>query len=224
MKSFLCSTVGKKAILSVTGLLWAGFVLTHMAGNLLILVSPEVYNTYSHKLITNPAIFLAEGILLFALIIHVSMAITLTRRNRLARTDKYAISPNGDKNVEIASKTMIFHGMLLLAFTIMHLITFKYGSYYEVTYDGVVMRDLHRLIVETFSDPIYFGGYCFAMVILGLHLYHGVSSVFQSWGFNHPQYTPKLKCFGKLYATVVAAGFLVNPIYVYSKIFFEGLN
>lgn len=215
MKSFFCSTIGQKATLSITGLLLALFVLSHMAGNLLIFMGPQAYNSYSHALITNPFIYVAEAGLVVAFLVHVILALSLTRRNITARGTCYAVKPNGKKSTTLTSQTMIFHGLILLVFVPIHLWAFKYGTYYEANYNGVVMRDLYRLVIEEFQRPGFVAWYVFAMLILFLHLYHGVSSVFQSWGFNHPKYTPKLKKFGYLYAFVVAAGFAANPIFIF---------
>lgn len=201
--------------MGITGLIWAGFVLSHMAGNMLILISPELYNAYGHALISNkPFLYAAESVLVISLLVHVITAFQLTALNNSAREQKYYLPTNGEKKVSLASKTMIFTGLIILVFTILHLITFKYGTWYNVTYDGIEMRDLHRLVVEVFQDPIYVVGYIVSLIALGLHLSHGVGSMFKSWGFNHPKYTPMLEKFGYFYAIIVAAGFISQPLYV----------
>lgn len=212
---FSGSTIGKKYLMAITGLVWVGFVFSHMVGNLLIFVGPEAYNIYSHTLISNPFIYVAEAVLVGCLVAHVYLAISLARQNRLARDSQYAFATNGEKSVSAASKTMIFHGSILLAFLVYHLITFKYGTYYAVQHKGVDMRDIHRLVVEKFQSPAYVMGYLFCMVAVGAHLSHGVASIFKSWGFNHPQYTPWIERGGMIYAAVVAVGFMAQPIYVY---------
>jgi succinate dehydrogenase / fumarate reductase cytochrome b subunit len=123
------------------------------------------------------------------------------------------------KGNSFAVKTMIYQGVLILVFIILHIVTFKYGTYYETTVDGVVMRDLHRLIVETFKNPTYVAWYVLCLVLLGLHLSHGFYSSFQTLGLHHPKYNPHLQKFGHAYAWLVAVGFLSQPIYVY---FFHG--
>lgn len=209
------SLITKKAIVAVTGLILAGFVLMHMLGNLLLFAGPQLYNTYSYKLTSNPALYLIEAVLLIAFILHIFYATWLTKISKSARPIGYAASPNGEKQATLASRTMIYHGAILLAFTIIHLETFKFGPHYEVTYDGIVMRDLYKLVMEVFISPTYVAWYVVSMVLLATHLYHGVSSVFQSWGFNHPIYSPLLKKIGVAYALGVGIGFLTNPIYAY---------
>jgi succinate dehydrogenase / fumarate reductase, cytochrome b subunit len=104
---------------------------------------------------------------------------------------------------------------MLLVFLILLLITFMYGAHYDTTIDGVVMRDLHRLVLEVFQSPIYVGWYLVALVLVGLHLSHGFYSSFCSLGFYHPRYSSMLNKLGYLYAFVVAAGFIVQPLYVF---------
>ena len=102
-----------------------------------------------------------------------------------------------------------------LVFLILHLITFKYGTHYSVTYGGVEMRDLHRLIVEVFQSPVYVGWYVVCLILLGLHLKHGFFAAFNSLGFRHPRYSVCLKCIAWFYCLIVTAGFLSQPLYVY---------
>jgi succinate dehydrogenase / fumarate reductase cytochrome b subunit len=212
---FLCSSIGKKSVMAITGLIWSGFVLSHMIGNLLIFVSAEAYNKYSHMLISNPAIYIAEGALLVTILVHAFDGMKLSWENRQARPERYAVSPSPQKGASVASKSMIFTGSLMFAFLIYHLITFKFGPYFEVTYDGVVMRDIFKVVVEVFQNPLYVAGYVVCMVFVGLHLSHGFQSSFQSLGFYHPKYSALIKKFGCFYSFIVAAGFIAQPIYVF---------
>ena len=216
---YLKSAIGRKQIMGLTGLAWSGFVLSHMLGNMLILKSPEAYNHYSYALTSNPFLIVAELGLVATLGLHILEAVWLTLQNKMARPTKYAMSTNGEKAPRFQSKFMIFHGSLLLIFIVLHLITFKYGHQYETVVDGIKMRDLHKLVIEVFHDPMYVAWYAFCLVCLGFHLSHGFYSAFASLGFYHPRYSPWLSRFGYVYAFVVAAGFLSQPIYVY---FFAG--
>ena len=198
-----------------TGLAWSLFVLSHMAGNMLILVGSDAYNKYSHALTSNPFLIVAELGLLFTLLFHVVDGVWLTLQNKSARPNKYAMSPNGQKSARFQSRFMIFHGTILLVFIVLHLITFKYGHLYTTTVDGVEMRDLYKLVIEVFQQPGYVAWYAVALVAIGFHLSHGFYSAFASLGFYHPRYSPWLSRFGYLYAIVIAAGFLSQPIYVY---------
>lgn len=212
---YLTSAIGRKQLMAVTGLAWSLFVLSHMAGNLLILVSAETYNKYSHALISNPFIYIAEAGLVLTILIHIVTGLKLTIENKCARGGKYAMTPSGDKAARFQSKWMAYHGTLILIFVVFHLITFKYGTFYSIEYGGVAMRDLHRLVIEVFQSPGYVGFYLVCLVALGFHLSHGFYSSFASLGLYHPRYSPLLNKFGYLYAVVVTAGFIVQPIYVF---------
>ena len=216
MLLFLKSTVGRKYLMGITGLVWVGFVLTHMAGNILILVSPDLYNSYGHAIVSNkPLIYFAEVGLVLALLIHVISAISLTRQNRSARDTQYAVLPNGEKKSSWASQYMAVQGSAILAFIILHLSTFKYGAHYETTVNGVVMRDLHRLVIEVFQSAPYVGWYVVCLLLLMFHLSHGVSSVFQSFGILERKMQANIKKIAWLYALIVTGGFLSQPLYVF---------
>lgn len=216
--TYVNSSVGKKQLMAITGLLLSLFTLTHMAGNLLLLVGPEAYNRYGHALVSNPAIYVAELGLVVFFLLHIYCGIRVTIENRSARPQRYFIEPSGTKGgASAAARTMILSGMLLLVFTVLHLWKFKYGSYYEVEYGGVVMRDLYRLVSTAFLDPLYVSWYVFSMVVLGLHLSHGISSSFQTLGISSPGINCPIRCGGTVLAWVIAVGFSVAPVYFYLK-------
>ncbi len=213
--SLVQSNIGQKLIMGVCGAIWAGFVFGHMAGNMLIWAGPEAYNKYGHAIVSNLILlYVTEALLLSSVIVHAVLGIKMTLKSRAARSQKYAQTPNGEKRSSTASRTMAFHGTIILFFIIYHLITFKYGAMYTVTYDGVEMRDLHKLIMEVFQNPAYVVGYWVCLLLLGWHLTHGVSSLFATIGFRHPSYTPKIKAISWIYAIVVTAGFISQPLYV----------
>ncbi len=212
---YLCSSIGRKQLMSITGLIWLGFVLTHMLGNLLIFAGADAYNSYSHALISNPFLILAEAALVITLLVHIFTGVKLTIENKAARSKKYAMPSNGEKAARFQSKFMIFHGSILLVFIILHLITFKYGAHYTTTVKGVEMRDLHKLVLEVFQNPIYVAWYCLALVSLGLHLSHGFFSSLASSGLYSPKYASAVSKFGYFYAVAVSIGFISQPVYVY---------
>ena len=216
MLDFLKSTVGRKYVMGITGLVWMGFVLTHMAGNMLIFVSADLYNAYGHAIVSNkPLLYGAEAVLVLALIVHVATAISLTIQNRKARKTRYAMESNGEKGATTASKTMAVQGSVILAFIILHLATFKYGTHYDTMVDGVKMRDLHKLIIEIFQKPGYVFWYVISLALLMFHLSHGAHSIFQSFGVLERKMQKNLKKMAWAYAIIVAGGFLSQPIYVF---------
>lgn len=216
MLSFIRSTVGKKYLMGISGLVWLGFIFGHMAGNMTILISPDMYNAYGHSITSNKILLYGtEVAILSALVVHVLCAVMLTMQNREARGTRYEVTPNRGKAPSFASQWMAVHGSIILVFIISHLITFKYGAYYETTVNGVVMRDLARLIYEVFSSTGAVVWYLVALVLLGFHLTHGVRSIFQSFGLLHPAYQPIIKTAGVIYSVVVAGGFISQPIFVF---------
>lgn len=218
-KAYLGSSIGKKKLVGLTGLAISLFTLTHMAGNLLMFVSADAYNTYSHKLVTNPAIYLAEAGLVAFFVIHIVLTVQLTRANRAARPVGYYQSASGPKKTSFAAKTAILSGALLLAFVVLHLQTFKFGPVYTTTVDGVEMRDIYTLVIEKFQEPGYVSWYLISLLILGMHLSHGVKASFQSLGVfasNHPMLTR----IGWAFAILVAGGFITQPL----AVFFFGLG
>lgn len=214
-KGYFTSTIGRKHLVGLTGLGLSLFVFTHVLGNFLIFVGPEAYNMYSHKLITNPLIYVAEVGLLGLFLVHLGLAMKLSMENRQARSQGYAMSASGEKATCLITKTMWHQGLLIFVFVVLHLWTFKFGTTYEVEYNGVVVRDLFRLVIEVFQSPVYVVGYVVLMVVLGLHLSHGVSSAFQSLGFHHPRYVRCVKQLGWAFAAFVSLGFIAQPLYVF---------
>lgn len=215
----LWSSVGKKAIMGLSGLLLVIFVVEHLIGNLLLL-SPDrtTFNTYSHKLISLGAVLIILEIgLLAVFLVHIISGISVARGKRRARPVGYIkhgnAGPPSKKN--LSSTGMIYTGIILLIFVIIHLKTFKYGPHYTISVDGEEMRDLYRLVYETFARPGYVIWYVLTMALLGVHLRHGFWSAFQSLGLFHPRFTPVIYSIGIIVAVVLAVGFIVLPIWIF---------
>jgi succinate dehydrogenase / fumarate reductase cytochrome b subunit len=214
LATYLSSSIGKKQLMAVTGLAWCGFVLTHMLGNLLTLVGPDAYNMYGHKIVTNPFIYIAEAGLVFTLLLHIVFAIWTQWENRTARPVAYAVSPKGKGGVSPASKTLALSGLLILVFLVLHIITFKFGAYYTYRHSsGEEIRDLYRLMGETFVFPAWTLWYLLCLFVLFLHLSHALASSLRTLGLAVAE--KKLLCLSRGFALLVAVGFAVNPIYFY---------
>jgi succinate dehydrogenase / fumarate reductase cytochrome b subunit len=211
---FMCSTIGRKQLTAVAGIGLCAFVFMHVTGNFFMFIGPEAYNKYSYAIVSNPLLYLAEVGLLAIFALHTVIGIVLTIRNRSARPQRYAVLPNGEKGTPLVMRTMIWQGIVILVFVVMHLITFKFGPHYTVTYDGVEMRDLFRLLVEVFASPGYVAWYVIAVLILGYHLSHGLYSSIQTLGFNHPTYNSKLQLLSIIFGAYIGLGFAIQPIYM----------
>jgi succinate dehydrogenase / fumarate reductase cytochrome b subunit len=220
--SVFWSTLGKKILTALTGLALFLFVTGHLGGNLLILVGPEAFNAYSHKLISlGPLLYVIEALLVLVFLVHIVFAVAVTLTNRKARPDRYTVTAGRGQpsQMGLSSKNMIWTGLILLVFTVLHIKTFKYGPAeaqgYVASLQGESVRDLYRLVVEVFSQEVYVIGYVVAMLLLGFHLRHGFWSAFQSLGANHPRYMPIVQGIGVVAAILLAVGFLFLPVWVY---------
>lgn len=201
--------------MAVAGIALSLFVFMHAAGNLFLFVSPEAYNKYGHAIVSNPLIYIAEAGLVLFFAIHIVAGVILTIKNISSRPQKYAKLAKGDKATSIANRLMAVQGMVLFGFIVIHLITFKYGEYYETSVDGAIVRDLFRLVYEVFQKPEYVFSYILCLLVLCFHLSHGLYSALQTLGFNHPKFTPKIKCASVLYGLTVATMFISQPLYMY---------
>lgn len=211
------SSIGSKFLIALTGLFLFLFLVSHLAGNLLFILGPDAFNHYAHSLISNPLILVAEGGLVAIFLLHIVKTIQMFAANRGARPDRYAASKwvktkNDRSRKTLSSTTMILTGTITLLFVITHLVTFKFGPYYE-TAEGI--RDLYRLQLAIFSNPGYVAFYLVAMTVIGFHLWHGISSAAQSFGLDSPRWTPRIIWTGRLLTVVITAGFALLPVYTF---------
>ena len=213
--TYIFSSVGQKQLMALSGLGWGLFALAHMLGNLLILCGDEVYNKYSHALVSNPGIFIAEFGLFVLLLTHVFYGIKLSLENSKARTIQYSVSKTASKEASLVSRTMKYQGIVILCFIVLHLINFKFGTEYMITYDGAEVRDLFRLVVEKFQSPLYVGIYIISISLLGFHLSHGLYSSIQSLGFYHDKYMFCIQRCSVIYGLIIGLGFSITPIYIF---------
>lgn len=204
---FICSlvnsSIGKKVMVALAGLLLCGFLLAHLAGNFLLLVGEGPFNLYAETLEHNPLLPLAEIGLVALFLLHIVVAVTLKLQNKSARpTDYEAAKSKGGRTP--GSMSMAVSGTLILAFLIVHLKTFKFAEDPE---------GLFRLVMSSFQNKGYTLFYVVAMSALGLHLSHGFQSAFQTLGLNHPKYTPLIKMAGLAFAVLIGAGFSFLPLW-----------
>ncbi len=212
---FYRSSVGKKVIMGVTGLVLVGFVVSHVVSNLLIFSGPEGLDGYAAFLrSTGKLLWVARGGLILAAILHIDAAVQLTRRARAGRPAGYR------KRVPQAStwgaRSMRWGGVLLLLFIVIHLLHFTFGTLHP-TFPRFSHTTVYANVVAGFSSVWWVVGYEVAMVALGFHLYHGVAAMAMSLGASHPRYTPLWRKVAAGLAVLVAAGFMVIPLAVYAR-------
>lgn len=210
------SSVGTKLLIGLTGLALFAYLILHLIGNALIFAGPEIFNEYSHRLISNPLIIPVEIGLLAIFLLHIYKAVTNYVANRKARPIAYQMKKfaGHTSRKSVASSTMIWSGLVIVLFVMVHVKQFKYGAWYQ-TVSGSPMRDLARTEFEVFARPMWVVFYVVATLIVGLHLRHGISSSFQSLGLDHPVYTRRLTIWGIVFAVIIGGGLACIPVWVY---------
>lgn len=213
------STIGKKAIMAVTGLLLVGFVIAHMAGNLQVFIGPAKMNAYASFLKSlGEFLWLARIILLAALVLHVLMAWQLTQIKRKARPIDYTTREAQVSTV--ASRTMRWGGVLLLVFIVFHILHFTTGTVFpaastpDAMYPAWSHTDVYGNIISAFRTPWVVAFYVVAMLFLMLHLFHGAWSSVRTLGLTKPSRHPLHRRVATVIALVVWLGFSVIPVAV----------
>jgi len=212
--SFFTSSVGQKVVIGVTGLALVIYLIIHVAGNLMVFFGPAFFNKYAYTLEGNPLLPIVEIGLLAIFLTHIYKTIRMFLANQQARPVSYAMKKRAGRpsRKSLASSTMIASGLWLLAFLVIHVRAFRYGTEYEWPAGG---RDLYRLEMENLSSPFMVAFYVLSMIVVGSHLWHGVASSLQSLGADHPVWTPRAIATGKALAVLIATLFIVIAVWVY---------
>jgi succinate dehydrogenase / fumarate reductase cytochrome b subunit len=211
--NFFSSTIGKKVVVALTGLVLLGFVMGHLLGNLQIFLGPQKLNDYAAFLRHAKGLLWGTRItLMVSIVLHIIATVQLTLRNRQSRPVPY-------KQVEMveaspASRTMIWGGLFLAFYIVFHISHLTFG----VTHPHFDETDVYANVVNGFLvwpvALIYIAG----MIALGLHLYHGVWSVFQTLGLNHPKYNCWRRCLATGAAVIISMGYMSIPVAVLTGI------
>jgi succinate dehydrogenase / fumarate reductase cytochrome b subunit len=206
---FWNTTLGKKAVMAVSGVVLAGFVIGHLLGNLQIFLGPDRFNGYSRSLRQLPALVWSVRVLLLVMVIlHIWSSLELAVTKSEARPVGYAKwKPTSST---YASRTMYMTGPIIAAFVVYHLMQFTFG----VGGTPFEENDVYGNVIAGFRVPAVSGFYILAMGLLCLHLRHGLWSLFQTLGFYHPRYTPRLKTAATVAALIIFLGFISIPVAV----------
>ncbi len=206
---FYDSTIGKKAVMAVSGLILFGFLVAHMLGNLQVFLGREVMNHYAESLRANPPLlWTARLILLVSVALHIWSSIDLALLKKKARPVDYV--KFGNVQGSYASRTMMWSGPIIAAVVIFHLLHLTTGT----VHPNFVPLGAYENVVTGFKSIPVAIAYIIAMVLVGMHLSHGVWSMFQSIGFSHPKYTPLIKKFAAVFSWLLIAGFISVPVAV----------
>lgn len=223
LMTFLKSSLGQKLVMSLTGLFLISFLLIHLLGNLALL-KPDggvAFNLYTEFMSNNPLIQLVSKLLYFSILLHAIQGIIIYFSNRSAKGQRYAVKTS--KNTSFASRNMALLGTLILAFIFLHMGDFWYNLKFNpesipmVTIDGVQYKDAYHKVVTSFSNPLIVGAYLIGVLTLGLHLWHGFQSAFQTLGLNHSKYTPIIQSTGRIFSVLITIGFAMIPAIIFIK-------
>ena len=227
MSKFLTASIGRKFIMSISGLFLMVFIAVHLSINLLLILdkSGELYNQGAHFMATNPLIKIMEPVLAIGFIVHIIWSFMLEYQNWKARPVKYA-KKNMSGASSWTSRNMLILGATVLVFLILHIMDFYVKMKFthemppEVLIKGVHMEDAYTLVSQTFITCIAKGVlYIFGGILLGLHLSHGFWSSFQTLGLNNKYWLKRWQVIAQIYAVLIAVGYAVIPLY-----FMLGLN
>ena len=212
------STIALKLLMAVSGIIFIGFVLAHMYGNLKAFSGHEAYNDYAHHLreFGEPMLphtgflWILRVVLLASLLVHVAAAVTLWRRAKRARTIKYVVKKNNHSTY--ASHLMRLGGVTLLLFIVWHLLNFTIG---KVNVAGGSTEDPYNLLVDSFATWWLTLIYLVAMLMLGAHLHHGIWSAAQTLGWtSHARSRWVVRQFAFTLALIITIGFSLVPVFV----------
>ena len=210
----LDASIGKKALMAVTGLVLFGFVVAHLLGNLLVFAGPEALNAYAlHLRDLGPVLWVARGVLLVSMLLHIWASARLTRENHAARRQRYAVyRPSA---TTYAARTMMLSGLLLLAYLIYHLLHFTFGvinpSAAHFT-DSLGRHDVYRMVVLGFQQWPVVLIYVVGVGMVCGHLSHGIGSTMQTLGINNERTTSLFMQWGRLIALLIFLGYCSIPM------------
>lgn len=234
------STVGSKYLVGITGLLLTGFVLAHMAGNLQVFIGREALNKYALAIKEmGPLLWLARGGLLAIFLMHILLALRLKKKSMDARPIRY----RNEDTVQAtwASRHMVLTGLVILAFVLFHLAHFTFGIVHEadIVVDGQTVgtenflklkekyvengvpkerHDVYAMVIHGFRSLPVSVLYIIAQVLLGVHLFHGLYSVFQTFGLNHHHWNVLIRWFAYLTTAAIVGGNVAMPVAIYFRL------
>lgn len=211
------SSIGRKLIMALTGIALFGFLIGHVSGNLLIFKGQEAINDYAEWLVNlGPLLWVARAGLLAIFALHIYMGIQLSAENRAARPEPYA--HEATVQASLPSRWMLTTGLLVLAYVVYHLAHFTFGV---VLPDGAALveepsgrHDVYGMIVYGFQNPIVSISYLVFLAILGVHLWHGVASFFQTVGLSHARYARAAHALGRVATLAIILAYVLIPVSV----------
>ena len=213
------SSVGRKQVMGLSGIVLYGFLLVHLVGNVGLLSGSDYFNGYGHLMLhtLGKIVVPIEFLLLAAFVLHLGLGFKLTAENRAARPERYAVKASKAKSSAYRG-WMMLTGSWILVFVLVHVPHFRFGVFAaqpEVIKAGPEIRDLYGEVLRAFANPWFTGFYMLSFVLLFTHLAHGVQSSLQSLGINHPRYNAALRVLSLAYALIICGGFAAIAVWAH---------
>lgn len=212
LRRFLSSSLGRKYVMAVSGLGLVLFLVVHLAGNLTLFLGNDLFNAYAHALESNPLLPLLEAGLAAVFLVHIALAVWLIVQNRAARRAKYhaELGMGGTVGQSFASATMAITGPIVLVFLLIHIYDFRISKLFvDEGYDLAVA------IRERLASPLGAAIYFIGVLALGVHLWHGFQSAFQTLGLSHPRARLVILWLGRGLAVALFLGFASFPFWLF---------
>ncbi len=211
MSSFFGTSVTKKIVMALAGLFLIVFLMVHLGINFFLLSDdPTSFNTAAHFMASNPIIKVFELVLIGGILIHILWGVILQIQNWIARPDRYKVTAS--TQTSFFSKYMIYTGLIILIFLIIHFVNFYFVKLGLVEGDH---ENFYGMAHELFKIPGYIVFYLVSFIILSFHLNHAFQSAFQTLGLNHQKYTSCIKTLGLIYSIVIPLGYIIIPVIIY---------
>jgi succinate dehydrogenase / fumarate reductase cytochrome b subunit len=212
-EGFFSSTLGKKWLMAVTGVILFGFVVGHMLGNLQIYLGQEQLDHYAELLQANrPFLWAVRSVLLFSVGVHIWAAVVIWLRNRSARPVKYKVFR--PPALDYAARTMVWSGPIIAIFIVYHVLDFTVGT----TNPDFIKGEVYHNVIASFSNPVIASIYIAANLLLAFHLYHGLWSLFQTFGWDHPRFGWIRRALAIFFSVLIGAGNISIPLAVLTGI------
>jgi len=215
--NWLFSSLGKKVVVALTGIVLVLFVIGHLVGNLTFFLGPDAINSYAMQLRDlGPLLWVARIGLLVAAGVHIGFTMLLWKENQAARPQKYAV--NAPMKTTVFARTMRLTGLIVLAFIAFHLAHFTLflvnPSYAKLHTElkGHEVHDVFRMVVLGFSNPLVSGFYILSLALVAFHLSHGIGSLFQTLGLSNQTVRPLYENAGRLIAWALFIGYAAIPV------------
>jgi succinate dehydrogenase / fumarate reductase, cytochrome b subunit len=216
MSSFINASIGKKFLVSISGLFLISFLAVHLFVNLFLLGGPEAYNLVAHFMSTDRVISIMEPLLGIGFLLHIIYSVYLTITNQSTRPQKYKVVDQSESSTW-SSQNMFVLGGLILVFLVIHLSNFwfqmQFGEMDYIEYGGIMVHDAYSLVTAKFTIWWQVLLYVIAAIFLGLHLLHGFQSAFLTLGLYNKTWRQRLVVIGVIYTIIITAGFSVIPLY-----------